>query len=620
MGTLDLLFSRRDLLARLGAAAALPALSGCVKHLPQPTPFQCSRTDVPPATPGFVIDAHCHIFNGTDLQVAPFLKRIANLKWDGTTPMERLPQPVMNVLADFLQTAVWTNAPNTERELELIESLMGCSDDPAVRLEVAMNQLASQQQHAHLNAQKSILGAPKMKQFAAAKSGIAPLSQASKVTEDNTLAEIQQRLEPSSAADYQSIRAIRKMATAGKKRNTETATQAAAEEGLDGALEYVYQGFQYRLVSVLAYQGTFQNPPSADLMVAAMVDYDWWLSGGKPTRTSLRDQVNIMSRLSVLTGGRVHGLVPFDPLREVASRARKGKNAWSSLCLVQDAVLNQGCIGVKLYPPMGFAPYGNSTLGAGFWQGHGLPDWMNHPISYHDGKPAQDVGQRLDDVLDEFYGWCVANDVPVMAHSSASNGTCPEFMELAGSKYWALALEKHHALRISFGHTGDFSDPDVHGYPAESRAFATLMGKAPARGFNAYADAAYFSEILSDKSDANGQPDGWQKLEQQFMDFYLHPQTTDAAPFYERMMYGTDWSLLLNEGSISTYLKEFRCLIETVQNADNAPPGLEDRFFGANAAAWLGLKDGRTRDRLNQFYANNKLDTAKYPPPWFIKI
>ena len=64
------------------------------------------------------------------------------------------------------------------------------------------------------------------------------------------------------------------------------------------------------------------------------------------------------------------------------------------------------------------------------------------------GKPALDLGQRLDDVLAEFYCWCVDHDVPVMAHTSASNGTCPEFMKLAGSKYWALALEKCPALRI----------------------------------------------------------------------------------------------------------------------------------------------------------------------------
>jgi hypothetical protein len=497
---------------------------------------------------------------------------------------------------------------------------MKCNDNPAVRLEVAIRQLATQQEQAHVNARKSILGSPKMKQFVSTKSGTTPLSQAPQATEDNTLAEIHQRLQSPSAADYHRIRASKKLVTTAKRQHAETASQAAAEDVVDGTLEYVYQGFQYRLVSVLAYQQTFQNPPSADLMVAAMVDYDWWLAGGRPTRTSLSDQVRVMSRLSILTGGQVHGLAPFDPLREVGSRAGKGKHAWSSLKFVQDAVLNQGCIGVKMYPPMGFAPFGNSALGPKFWENHNLPDWMNHPVSYHDGKPAADVGQRLDDVLAEFYSWCVDHDVPVMAHSSASNGTCPEFMDLARSKYWELALSRYPALRISFGHTGDFSDFGVPGYPAEARAFADLMGRAPDRGFNAYADAGYFSEILDDHDGTGSQPDGWQKLEQQFKDLYLNRTATDSAPFHERMMYGTDWSLLLNEGSVATYLENFRRLFDTLQKAANAPPGLIARFFGGNAVTWLGLRDGATRERLNRFYAANGLDTAKYPPPWFNKL
>ena len=86
------------------------------------------------------------------------------------------------------------------------------------------------------------------------------------------------------------------------------------------------------------------------------------------------------------------------------------------------------------------------------------------------------------------------------------------------------------------------------------------------------------------------------------------------------MMYGTDWSLLLNEGNIAEYLKDFRGLFDKLQAMKVAPPGLGAQFLGGNAAAWLGLKGGRNRDRLDKFYANSGLDTTKYPPPWFNKI
>ena len=505
---MDLLISRRNLLARIGAAVALPALSGCVKHLSAPTPIQCKDASAAVLPPELIIDAHCHIVNGTDLQVALFLKRIANLEWACAISTPRIPQPIMDIVADLLQSSVWNNAPDATRELQLIEPLIQCNPDPSVRMAIADREFDRQQQDAHLAVQKSILASPKMKAFSGAKAGTTPLSQSSEVTEDNTLAEIHDRVMTASPAEYHEMRRSRKTS------RTANTTQAKAQDAVDGALEYVYQGFQYRFISVLAYQRTFQNTPSADLMVAALVNYDWWLAGGKPTRTPLQDQVNLMSRLSVLTGGQVHALVPFDPLREVASRAHKGKHAWSSLEFVQQAVREQGCVGVKLYPPMGFAAYGNSALSPQFWSGHNLPGWVNHPVNYKDGKPPLSIGDRLDEALADLYSWCIAEDVPVMAHSSASNGVSRAFMDPADAKYWGLALAKFPALRISFGHTGDFSDPRACGYPDQSHAFAALMGKAsPVPGVNAYADTGYFSEVLS-------ATDGAPKLLEQFRTFY----------------------------------------------------------------------------------------------------
>ena len=71
------------------------------------------------------------------------------------------------------------------------------------------------------------------------------------------------------------------------------------------------------------------------------------------------EQISIMSR--------VHGMVPFDPLREAAYRTGRHMHNFSSLAFVQNAIYNQGCIGVKLYPSMGFAPWNNSQLPKNFW-------------------------------------------------------------------------------------------------------------------------------------------------------------------------------------------------------------------------------------------------------------
>ena len=98
-----------------------------------------------------------------------------------------------------------------------------------------------------------------------------------------------------------------------------------------------------------------------------MVDYDWWLEGGKRPKTPLPIQARVMEQISIMSRGRVHGMVPFDPLREAAYRAGRHMHNFSSLAFVQNAIYNQGCIGVKLYPSMGSAPWNNSQLPKNFW-------------------------------------------------------------------------------------------------------------------------------------------------------------------------------------------------------------------------------------------------------------
>ncbi len=85
-----------------------------------------------------------------------------------------------------------------------------------------------------------------------------------------------------------------------------------------------------------------------DLLVAHLVDYDWPIGDGTSTTTSLSDQVRVMERISQLTGGRVQCFAPYDPFKELANG--------SSLSFVMDAISNHEFIGVKIYPPMGFAP------------------------------------------------------------------------------------------------------------------------------------------------------------------------------------------------------------------------------------------------------------------------
>src|ERR1700757_633586 len=65
--------------------------------------------------------------------------------------------------------------------------------------------------------------------------------------------------------------------------------------------------------------------------------------------------------------GRVHGFVPFCPFRE-ALTSKDGRPG-ESMQLVMSAIDQYGFIGVKLYPPMGFAAWNNVGVEAkGTWK------------------------------------------------------------------------------------------------------------------------------------------------------------------------------------------------------------------------------------------------------------
>jgi hypothetical protein len=48
---------------------------------------------------------------------------------------------------------------------------------------------------------------------------------------------------------------------------------------------------------------------------------------------------------------------------------------------------------------------------------------------------------------------------------------------------------------------------------------------------------------------------------------------------------------------------------------------ISTRFFGKNAADWLGLASGQaTRMRLEAFYKAKGIDITKNPPTWLAKV
>jgi hypothetical protein len=614
--------TRRTILAGAGIAALSSLLDACIVR-PIPFPAKCAiKAPASASAAGemiapLTIDAHCHIFNGTDLQVKKFLIEVVEKGQDSEA---------IKIAADLLQDANWDLAPDGKDELRVLKQLAACENGPMFEAKVEDHRQAG-----YARARKAILQAQAMAAHAkakqAAKAGgpnspappspppplqphaIQPSANPSK---QEVAEQIYQRL-PEDYADYKKMPPpppVPRAAGAAGPRVSSLGSSCAGPSGrsLDGMVDYVVENFQYRYVMIQDYLSSMKSPGrSVDLMLASMVDYDWWLNGGAPTKTHLDMQVLVMEQISILTRGQVHGFAPFDPLREVAFRAGKHSRNFSSLGLVQRAVGEHGSIGVKLYPPMGFAALGNADQSRDFWNDSDIPGWLKKPFPYN-GKMAE-IGPCLDDALEGLYAWCVDQDVPIMAHTAFSNGVATKYQELAGATYWAKALNKYPGLRISFGHLGDFSDTLGQETSPDAAKLVDLMSDLPGTaGARAYADTGYFSEVISEQN----------CLAERLKEFYTRPVSSGKASLAGRLMYGTDWNLLMNQGDVDSYVPRFIAVFEQLDK-EIPPTGgltLSERFFGRNAIDWLGVNSGKARVRLENFY--KKYDIPE--PKWFAGV
>jgi hypothetical protein len=104
---------------------------------------------------------------------------------------------------------------------------------------------------------------------------------------------------------------------------------------------------------------------------------------------------------------------------------------------------------------------------------------------------------------------------------------------------------------------------------------------------------------------------------------YTKPVAAGQAPLARRLMYGTDWNLLVREGDIRPCFDEFVKLFEEIDKEIKPVGDLyspSQRFFGQNAVDWMGLKSGKARTRLEGFYARNQVDLNTDPMHWTKKV
>jgi hypothetical protein len=570
---------RRDFLNVTLAVAVASALKGCNDDIEPICPFGDQYSD---PNSRLTIDVHAHIFNATDLQVKNFTKLVATRDKGGLGKVGQL-------VAGPLQKFSWAAAPTVSEELGELTRIKPYITDCDEK--VITSNLLNLRNRKYDEGKKEIEVAAnaRMTELAISASDLlAPTAAASPQMMDF-------RRLTNLPDSYDQLFGV------GLSAPADDSLPDASPQAITfrSAIRFVIEMLQYRYVSIYNYLNTYNrsNGNKIDLMLPALVDYDWWLSKGSPTRSSLPDQIKLMKEISILTGGRVHALVPFDPFRQ-AVFDMGGEAGFSPIAQVENAVEHGGAIGVKLYSPMGFAPFGNKTVGEAnpeFWNRSWLAEIAGAP----------DFGEKLDSAMEKLFVFSSEFEVPVMGHSNESNGPADDFEALTNPDYWRMAAEAFPDARLSFGHFGGAGSQTQDGSSA-FEGFLDLMAEDQAAGTSRLAaDASYFSNLIDD-------PDRLITVMRQLFEY-----GGDNPPVPNRLMYGADWKMLVVEARSENYLRDFARTIEQLER-DLGLSALTDKFFGANAAAFMGLKQGqKNRQRLERFYEIAELES---PPDWMAKV
>lgn len=332
-------------------------------------------------------------------------------------------------------------------------------------------------------------------------------------------------------------------------------------------LEFAGHMLAYRWMNLRDYTRLYTEASQAfgvDAVFASYVNFDYWLAPAK--RSPKQDQMNLHALLSEMSGGYMLPLIAYNPWADI-------KDQGETFELVKRAVLQYGFVGVKIYPPMGFYPYGNSKI-------------LNSTP-----EPRPDPKQ-LDRVLERLFYWCADNSVPVMAHSSESNGRDADSDEFGGPKGWDLLLKKFSNKTAkpvaNVAHFGGGDTIAIHAPNSWPQQFAKLMKGS--NGSRLYGDLGYWQTLLWCDSEHPGCDQAKARLKSAF-------KTNSGAS--SRLMFGTDWHMLSQEGAWNEYPKQLTANLSDVLTS-------MDAFFYQDALNCFGLVPGGTqRDRIVRRFAGS---------------
>lgn len=312
---------------------------------------------------------------------------------------------------------------------------------------------------------------------------------------------------------------------------------------------------------------TTKDSQNTELFLHLMMDVDYFLNKNENidelTYNSYFDfeseQIPNMQDLNNKHKSNLIGFVAFNPARK------------NHLTIIQDAVLNRGFKGVKIYPPLGYRAFGD--------------------LNY---------SNQIEDLV----RFCVTSNVPLFTHCNNQGFEAWPGEGHSGynsnPKYWKqlLDVEENKRLILCLGHAGgvegwfstnketdlikakDISEDLVVDESAVqekdwNKSYAALVFKLCVEKENVYCDASYLDEMIN----SDGTFD--EKKKSNFKKRLLKLFKSEPK-FAKKIMYGSDWHMLFQEGKNGVYLKNY---LEFFKDAEFDP--YRDDFFYNNANRYL---------------------------------
>ena len=484
------------------------------------------------------IDAHAHFFNASDLQAGGYLAGPIANEFPEWSALIRILEPIVEIMArGFTPSAVdeWRYLDQLETQLHgfnskarfeaLDQKIEEHNNEIAEEL---FKQLRDTQFGAEYN---QLTQAPSLRTL-----------NIPKFTEDTIR----------NALSYPPAFAM--------TQNGDSVITRTADKHPDGLLAFVGNMISYRLHNIRTYQRAFKEDSQSVEVVAAcgaLVDFNRWVGKCPKSPSSMHDQIMLNERLAIHTNGFLLPLVAYNPWTAVNDNG-------SYLALIDEAVRKHGFVGVKIYPPIGYYPTGNSI-----------------PGRYPPRSEAPSL-KKLDDALFALYDKCLDLDIPVMAHGNHSMGAEPHHKPMGGPDSWKELLDnpKYRELRVNIGHFGGNHRDDISG--SWTDRFIDVMKTAPFL----YGDIGYWDELAyGDRSDM----EKFKRL--------LEKTINDHETVSSRAMFGTDWHMLSQEQNWHKYADLLYQGLKSVNTNDD----FMHQFFSDSCMNMLRLSAGNGKRMLDYY-------------------